>query len=592
MKARHVFSIFIFSLCLAGITYGQRTLSSSEVQEIFRTLTSRPRTTWIPAGTIEASHHQYGAPKITDPAVIEKEVSRQIQEYASDPDKIEQTEELQKMKLDAIPFNVRYDLTNEYTMDSQVVVKYDGNKFFWKIDVSSRQDSLTPDASLTGNCMTDQFDADFNGQRIFVWDGDKYTIYAASGKCASVDAAGMLSHGVTGPLTAGVIPWGYGRFGSTSLAGATVSASESPDAKNRIQMTVTWPNATSASLTLDSSMNYAVTACTIVESNNTVVSITCDAYRLVANNWVPSTVLIERRDTSTSRLLASDEWTLSLVDGRIPSPTSFAVAYSLDTTVEYTSPLTSKPATYIYSNSVDTERLLTDRLAYVARQSRQRQNCATAAVSYVVSSLGKTVSTDALASLVQPDGQTNMYSMKQLLQGLGLYCRAVKTDLAGLRALDGVQAILYIPGKKHFIVLGSIDERHVRVIDLSNDKFYYRHSVDFFPLEWTDGIALLVSRRSIGGRFTNLNDTTLTMITGTSGYLCTNEIQKSHIYYCPDQCDGYLYMYAQRFSCAPAETGTCTNDPFIRYVKSPCELWPDHCDITYEWTIYWMFACE
>ena len=58
------------------------------------------------------------------------------------------------MKLDAIPFNVRYKLSNEWAMSSHVTVKYDNGRFYWEINVDSRSDSVKPDASLAGNYMT------------------------------------------------------------------------------------------------------------------------------------------------------------------------------------------------------------------------------------------------------------------------------------------------------------------------------------------------------------------------------------------------------------------------------------------------------
>ena len=59
----------------------------------------------------------------------------------------------------------------------------------------------------------------WNQRRIFAWDGQEYTTYSVSGGHADVDAAGKLQRAVTGPLTAGLIPWGYGRFSIANLNG-------------------------------------------------------------------------------------------------------------------------------------------------------------------------------------------------------------------------------------------------------------------------------------------------------------------------------------------------------------------------------------
>ena len=235
MRARILLPVFVLSLSLAAVASGQRTLQSDEISQIFKKLTTQPRRTWVPAGTIEATHREHREPKTTDPTAIRDEITKQVQQYQSNPDKVELTDELQKMKLAAIPFNVRYKLANAYTMDSTVTVKYDGQRFYWEINVDSRQDSVTPDSTLAGNYMTDQFDLGFNRKRISAWDSQEYVTYTVSGRYATVDAAGRLPRAVNGPLTAGLVPWGYGLFDYATLTGAAASATElSLDGKSQI----------------------------------------------------------------------------------------------------------------------------------------------------------------------------------------------------------------------------------------------------------------------------------------------------------------------------------------------------------------------
>jgi len=379
---------------------------------VFQHLTSQPRKTWIPAGTIQATHHEYAAAKVTDAAQVRDEIDRRIKEYQNSPDKPELTEELQKMKLDAIPFNVRFKLANEYTMDSQVTVRYDGERFYWAIDVDSRQDSIMPDSALAGNVMTEHFDLNFNQRRVVVWNGDTYAVYTASGKCATVDAAGRFPHAVNGPLTAGLIPWGYGRFSYANLSTANASATELDlGGTTQIQMSLAWPDGWSASVTLDPSRDYAVTACTLPGANDSLWSNSYDGYRQVAGAWVPSAISLERRDALTGRLLASDLWNLTNVDGKAPTPDQFVVAYETDTVVQYDSPVTSELSIYLHADSVDTDRLLADRIAYASGEGTKRQNCGTAAFAHVASRLGKSVSSSALESLVGSDGRTTLLAM-------------------------------------------------------------------------------------------------------------------------------------------------------------------------------------
>jgi hypothetical protein len=594
MRARLLFPVFVLSLSLTAVVSGQRTLQSDEISQIFKKVTSQPRKTWIPAGTIEATHREHREPKTTDPAVIRDEIDKQVRDYQSNADKVEVTDELQKMKLGAIPFNVRYKLANAYTMDSTVILKYDGQRFYWETNVDSRQDSIAPDPALAGNYMTEQFDLGFNRKRISAWDSQEYVTYTASGKYATVDAAGRLPRAVNGPLTAGLVPWGYGLFDYASLTGAAASATEqSIDGKSLIQMSITWQNGSSASLTLDPAKDYAVTAATLPTSKNTISVNEYGDYRLVADCWVPGTILIERHDAITNKLLGSDQWTLNAIDGTIPSPDSFAVKYEQGTFIQFISNLISEPTTYIYSDSMDMNRLLVDRLAYAAAEGRQPQNCATAAVDYVTSRLGKAVPSDTLASLVQPNGQTTLYDMKQLVQSLGLCCKAVQTDLATLQNLGPVKAILHIPGRNHFVVLDSADDRHVQIVDLSDRKFCYNDDADCFRQQWSQGLVLLVSATPIADSRPSINDARLMTILGGSGYACTKLIQTEHWYYCSDPCAGYFTYYWKRWGCEGAESGTCTNQILVRYQYETCLPDPiSDCLGAGDWVYAYMLACH
>ena len=143
-----------------------------------------------------------------------------------------------------------------------------------------------------------------------------------------------------------------------------------------------------------------------------------------------------------------------------------------------------------------------------------RRICATAAVDYVTSRLGKTVPSDALAGLVQANGQTTLYDMKQLVQSLGLCCKAVQIDLATLQNLGPVKAILHMPGRNHFVVLDSADDRHVQIVDLSDRKFCYSDDADCFRQQWSQGLALLVSATPIADSRPSVDDARLTMAVG------------------------------------------------------------------------------
>ena len=54
MKSVCFLLVIVTSLCLSTGAWGQQTSSSAEIQQILKQVTSQPRNTWIPVGTIAA----------------------------------------------------------------------------------------------------------------------------------------------------------------------------------------------------------------------------------------------------------------------------------------------------------------------------------------------------------------------------------------------------------------------------------------------------------------------------------------------------------------------------------------------------------
>jgi hypothetical protein len=600
MNLKCFVSAIVFLSSVSSVVFADRPLERAEVLQIFQRLTSQPKKTWVPAGTIEATHEEYRAAKTTDPNEIERQIKERVQEYQNNPNKPELTENLQKLKLDAIPFDIRYRLSNEYTMDSTVVVRFDGERFYWEIKVQSRTDSIKPGKALEDNFMTKQFDLGGNARRIFTWDGEKYTTYFLPGNHAIVDSTGKTPHIVNGPLTAGIIPWGYGYYSYENLTATDSSAAEKyVDGQTQIHLTLNNSDGSEMLFVLDPGKEYAVLSCLIVRPNGSITSKQYSDYQLVSGIWVPAAILIEQYEPASKRLLASDFWHFTRISGDIPSRDSFDVEYENDALMEYRSAVTNSPLMYHHSNLVNTDLLLGERLTFAASEGTQPQNCAIIAVKYAASQLGKEVTGQELAPLVsEPDKTTSLYAMKQFVQSKGLYCRAVKTDIKTLKGLYGCQVILHIPAKNHFVVLAGIDREYVWCIDLANDKFYYRTDIDFFGMDWTEGTALLVSNHPIQGNFTEIGEDQLHGIIGGAGYTCTRLLQTYNVIFCsnpvPGACEGYYQEYRTRYGCEAAESGSCTGSKMIRYVETPCiedPYDPLACTGTGEWTCYYVRAC-
>ena len=602
MKPKHILLTVVFLFSLSYTAFADRELDRAEILQIFQELTSQPKKTWIPAGTIEATHEEYRAPKTTDVNEINNKISVKVREYQNDPDKRELTENLQKMKLDAIPFNARYKLSNEYTMSSAVTVSFDGDRFYWEINVDSRSDSVKPSKDLAGNFMTERFNLDWNARRIFAWDGEKYTTYFLPVNHAMVNSTGDAPHIINGPLTAGIIPWGYGLYTYESLSAAESSAVEKDvDGQTQIHLTLNNPDGSETVFVMDPQKDYAVISCSINGNGSSVISKQYSDYRLISGNWVPTTILLERYEAGSNSLLARDLWDITGIDGNTPEANSFNVSYEDDALIECRSYLIGEPLMYRYSNTVDTELLLADRLTFAASEGTQPQNCATISLKYVASRLGHDVSDQELAQLVsEPNEDTNLYAIKEFAESLGLYCRAVTTDIQTLKSLDGCEAILHIPWKNHFIVLGGIDSECVWSVDLAGNQFYYRTDLNFFGMDWTEGTALLISNQPIQlqGNFEEIDDAGLQDITGGAGYRCTLPLQDYFVIFCTyigGLCEGYYEEHPKRRGCQAAASGTCNNRVLLRYKESPCiedPYDPFNCTVTGEWTSYYIRACS
>jgi hypothetical protein len=325
-------------------------------------------------------------------------------------------------------------------------------------------------------------------------------------------------------------------------------------------------------------------------------------YQLIADKWVPMTILLEKYDSVSSRLLARDLWNISQIDLNVPGVENFKVNYELNAQVEYISPVTQKPAMYCYSGAIDIDSLLAERVAYASLLDTQKQNCATAALKYALSKLGKESTQDELVSLVSAStGSTSLAAMQQFVQEKGLYCEAVKTNIQTLKNLNNCQVILHISGREHFIVLEAVDDKYVWTIDISSDRFYYHTDKAFFTMDWTEGTAILLSNQPIS-QDVNLIEITgdeLTNITGGAGYDCTRLLQQGYTVFCaepvPGDCEGTYQDYYTRWGCETATSGSCRSLILPRYDESPCinDIYiPEACDITGEWTVYYMRACQ
>lgn len=587
---------FVVSTGLADVP-----LEDADIKQILLELTSNRQYSWIREGTIQARHEQYRAPRTTDINEVTSEISSAIHCYLNAAEKPEVTEELRKMRLDAIPFNTRYRLQNEYTMLSHVLVEYDGQRFYWRIDVLSREDSVVPDKKMRDNFKSRYFNLDWNRHRIFSWNGEDYTMYFLPGNHAVIRAGESSRPPVNGPLTAGLIPWGRGEYTYDNILNANpvAVARDTPTGK-RVELSFDLSNGARTVIELDQSKDYIAVSQAITRSSGVVVITEYRNHILVSHQWVPQKILVSQADSLSGALLGYDLWEFTEIDTRAPSPTSFQVDYESGALVEYYSETADRPLMFRASSFVNPDLVLAEKLSALASSGIAHQNCGTLAASYVAEQMGKPVSKEQLSELINPDDDTtSLYAIKTYLESTGLYCRAIRTNMETLKDLVNDRSILHIPGKGHFVVVEGISGGYIWLTDLASSKFHYRKPLDFFDMDWTEGVALIVSTSTIhiSGDFSDISVADQRMILGASGYQCTNLIQEEDVIYCsqPVQgiCEGYYEFYYERWGCESAESGSCSTSAMIQRTECPCILDPNNlsCEISGDWTTYYMRAC-
>lgn len=530
MKIRYSILAVIIASIACSSALADRELERAEILQIFQTLTAQPRDTWISAGTIEATHHEFKP-------------------------------------------------SNGYTMDSTVIVKYDGDRFYWEINI----DSQVIETEVDGKPFLDDSDLEWNKKRVFAWDGQRYTMYFRPGNDAIVtESPGSFSGFSNGPLTAGIVPWGYGFYTYQELFDVKSSAIE-VEANGQKQIHLTLKDLTLSKLVfvLDPTKDYAVLSCSIKNTNSSI-SQRYGHYKKVSGRWIPTTITTERygNRTNTPELTSYDYWEFTSIDTSPPQEDSFTVKYEAGAFIEYYSSFTDRPLSYCYSDYVDIESLLQNRLMIASAHDGEKQNCATVVMKYVAEKLGNGVNDLSLAGLVhESNKQTSLYELKQFARKLGFHCLAVKTDIRTFKTLKNCQAILHLPREKHYVVLGHIDDEYAWIVDLDNDKFYYRIELELFTADWNGG-TLLVSNEPLNleGYVIEINDEKLHEIVGADDgfgtYSCTDMIQDNGIIHCEPPivfCNSVYHTIFRRYACIEdPDGGYCTGKPMIGSIRNLC----------------------
>jgi hypothetical protein len=573
---------FIVVLLFAAVTFAGRSLDRGEILKLTQDLTDHPARTWIAAGTLYARHTRYRAPEVSDANAIQRLVDEAVKAYLADPQKPETTSFLQQMRLDAIPFNVRYRLTNEYTMTSHVVLRFDGTRFCWEIVVDSRQDTLAVPPELEDNWYAHGFDLQWNQRRVFAWDGEKYVTYFRSGNQAVITGT---PSGVHGPLTAGIIPWGYGAYSYETLSASQVSGMlTDQDGSPVLHLTIARDDHTE-DFEFSGARPNVLLSYTRTSAKEQIRHAYGD-YMLAGDRSCPKRIMIERFDgASPGRLLASDTWEILAIDAGDLPPESFDVEYDCDALIEDyrfgAAPLTYRYAAPMLPSARDVriEQLLRQRLEILRAPDPSGQNCATACLKYVCDRLGVRPSGDDLRALIQGPGmETTMLQMREFLGEHGLNAVAVNATVDKLALFADCQVILHLDDQNHYVVLGGVDKEFVRLIDLDRNGFYYRVPAAQFAADKRRA-ALLVSDRPVvvAGDIARIDSSSLEGIAAAGSCQdCNTKIQSASAGSCIEVAGicGNHTQYYERWACGTAQSGSCKDSDMVMHREENCERDP------------------
>jgi hypothetical protein len=536
-------------------------LDDSQIQEIIQTVTEQPRFGWIRHGTIEAQHYQNS-------------------------------------------------FQHGYSADSSVIVKFDGDRFYWEINTNSIDNTSQEDSSSPRASRYDDTGA-WSKKRVFVWDGQQYTMYFGPGKQAIVtEDIDEIPVEINGPLTAGVVSWGLGIYTYESLSTAQASGVElEVNGQTKTYLELSMPRIPEMYFTLDPAKDYAVLSHSYVTEDGYSIAYTCSDYELVSGRWIPKDILIERYDynQNPAKLLSWDHWVISSVDISQQPVSVFKASYDKGTLVQHYLEMFQKPFSYNHSGDINIDELYQQSMVNTFGQDSSTRNCATAAVKYAASKCGKEIADPNLAQLVTgPNEATSLYSMKDFVQKNDLHCLAIKTDIQNLKVLkENYQLILHLPETDHYVVLHDIDSKYAWLIDLNRKHFFYRKKIKDFDIDWGEGTAFLISKDpvNVSPDIPTIDDDKLHDFIGSDGfgnYSCSKLIQQGDVVLCPPIlggiCGGQQSWYFTLYACEPDENGgTCTGEPMLSRSSILCvndPIYPDNCISSGDWIDYYIRACQ
>lgn len=578
-------SLVIFAT--ASLAMANVDLSPQQMDDLLKELAGEPKAGWLDRGTIIAEHHSFGGAKVTD----DDEIQNQVQENLTLKEQFLAGKELigtyKQAELDAVEFNTRYALKNEFNQVSRQTVKYDGGKFLWQIEVLDRNDTVERPSHLSDNHSVRDFDITANELRMFSWNGEKYVCYFRPVNLATIEAQ---PSNVNGALTAGFIKWGFDKYSYENLSGLDVQGSLE-DKTGYISIVIN-DGYSSETVVLDPSRNY-VPMERSVDKEDVLTTWQYADYKDYSQNWIPGTISSVSTSKSDNRVLASDSWTIESVENAGLLENDFHVEFSEGCLIEDLR--FEKPLQY-YNSSPESPTVNVEKFDKVLQEkikvlkSGLNLNCAGVSMKYAATKIGRDLPVETISSLIKSNnGLSSMANLIESFRLVGIDALAVNTDIENLKKIDNSAVILHLPGEQHFVVVDEIGDGYARIVDLDGKNICYRISIDELSKSW-NGNALVVSGESISNpKMAVLSFEQSQKILGGGdcpGSQCGGVAQTGHTVNCgsPPSCGEHIIYYT-RYGCVQALTGECSTSSMVSSKSEPCYDAGGSCSGSGNWTI-------
>jgi len=199
--------------------------------------------------------------------------------------------------------------------------------------------------------------------------------------------------------------------------------------------------------------------------------------------------------------------------------------------------------------------------------------CGTLSLTYVCRQLGIEASPAKIAELLNDKGTgVSMLDLARAAKSLGLKTEGIRTDFEGLKAL-AKPIIAFLPESKHFVVVSKADDRGITCIDLAGPITLAWHGPEEFASEWNGEVLAFSNARPES--YTPLDEGEMAQYIGGCGGTCTNIVQNAGVY---QKCENIsncwetdYYTLFQRYGCAAAESGSCSERSMSRGHEDPCK---------------------